>query len=220
MITGVQLAQEDLRGQGQLSPMVERLLTNVLSESQRMARIVDTLLDIGISPNPDISLKCTPTTIEPLLRQVTGAVEGVLSVAEITLSIEIEPRLPDLMLDVALMQRVFVNLVDNAVRYTPVGGTIMVRARVDERSNAVLVSVADSGPGIPERERERVFERHAQVQNALPQRGAKGSGLGLTFCKRVVEAHGGNIWIEQQSPLPGACLTILLPIASMNSAVN
>jgi signal transduction histidine kinase len=75
----------------------------------------------------------------------------------------------------------------------------------------LLIHVADSGPGIPADERERVFERFRQVKSNQPVRGAKGVGLGLTFTRLALEAHGGRIWVEQNSPLSGACFAVTLP---------
>ena len=73
--------------------------------------------------------------------------------------------------------------------------------------------MADSGPGIPLEEQQRIFEKFTQIASRDPVRGHKGSGLGLTFCKLVIEAHGERLWVEQNSPLPGACFAFTLPLA-------
>jgi len=79
------------------------------------------------------------------------------------------------------------------------------------------MAVADSGPGIPPTERERIFERFRQMRDRIPVRGGKGNGLGLTFCRLAVEAHGGRIWVEPNSPLPGACFAFTLPAAAASA---
>jgi signal transduction histidine kinase len=81
-----------------------------------------------------------------------------------------------------------------------------------ECPDSLLIRVAVSGPGIPPEQRERIFERFSQVKGNVPLRGSKGHGLGLTLCKLVVEAHGGRIFVENDSPLSGACIAISLPL--------
>jgi signal transduction histidine kinase len=75
--------------------------------------------------------------------------------------------------------------------------------------------VADSGPGIPEYARERIFEQYWQVKENQPLRGNKGSGIGLAFCQRVIEAHGERIWVEEKGPLSGASFAFTLPLGGL-----
>ena len=83
-----------------------------------------------------------------------------------------------------------------------------------------MLTVADSGPGIPPGERDRIFERFRQVKDTIPLRGSKGSGLGLTFCKLAIEAHEGHIWVEANGPLPGACFVVSLPIVMVQTPTS
>jgi signal transduction histidine kinase len=71
--------------------------------------------------------------------------------------------------------------------------------------------VCDTGPGIPESERERVFAQYTQIETQRPRTGGTGNGLGLNFCKMAIEAHGGQIWVESKGPLSGACIAFTLP---------
>jgi len=89
---------------------------------------------------------------------------------------------------------------------------VWVEAVVLQADAKVLVRVADSGKGIPLDERERVFEKFRQISTQSPMRGRRGSGLGLTLCKLVLEAHGERIWVEAQGPLSGASFAFTLPI--------
>jgi signal transduction histidine kinase len=101
------------------------------------------------------------------------------------------------------------NLLSNSVNHSPTGGTITVR--VAEREEGVEISVADEGPGIPEAYRERVFEKYAQLD--LRRSGlSTNRGLGLTFCRLAVEAHGGTLWAEEAEG-GGALFRVLLPAA-------
>src|SRR5690606_11998847 len=131
----------------------------------------------------------------------------------ITAEFVIPPDLPDVNVDADKMRRVLINLVDNALRYTPAGSMIQISVQsVPRYRGKLLVQVADSGPGIPAKEREKIFEQYWQVKENRPLRGSKGSGIGLTFCQKVLEAHGERIWVENHSPLPGACFAFTLPI--------
>ena len=127
---------------------------------------------------------------------VVEAVEIVQPSAEgkdIGLQIDIPPRLPLVDLDADMIRRVIINLMDNSIKYTPEGGVVTISARAAPAE--VIVSVRDTGPGIPSDQHTRIFARFARLQReAAP----KGMGLGLTFCKLAIEAHGGKIWVESQ----------------------
>ncbi len=98
-----------------------------------------------------------------------------------------------------MIRRVISNLLDNAVKYTPSGGNIRLTA--ESKEQAVLFSVADSGPGIPTEERHRIFDKYSRIERV----GApKGLGLGLAFCRLAVKAHGGRIWVD--SPAEGGAV--------------
>jgi len=102
--------------------------------------------------------------------------------------------LPLVALDPEKLTRVIANLVDNALKFTPTGGVVRIVADLPDGQSEIRVGVLDSGPGIPDDYRARIFDRFVQVSG---RRGARaGSGLGLSFCKLTVEAHGGRIWAE------------------------
>jgi signal transduction histidine kinase len=106
--------------------------------------------------------------------------------------------------------RVAGNLIDNAMKFSPSGGQVVISACVNECGMA-QVQISDNGPGIPEEYREKVFERFTQVPGQRSRR--RGSGLGLTFCRMAIEAHGGRIWVEnQQAPLTGSIFIFTLPL--------
>jgi two-component system, NtrC family, sensor histidine kinase KinB len=101
---------------------------------------------------------------------------------------------------------VCINLIDNAVKYTPGSGSVTVTAKVER--NEAYISIADTGPGIPESERTRIFDKFARIQRT----GApKGLGLGLAFCRLAIEAHGGRIWVDAGAT-QGSVFLFTLPI--------
>jgi signal transduction histidine kinase len=109
------------------------------------------------------------------------------------LDVDIEPDLPPVRFDENAMTLVMLNLVDNAVKYAPDGKVL--RVSLLRRGDQVLIEVADSGPGIPDDERERIFERFYRSRN-VRGRTVRGSGIGLALVKHIVEAHGGAVEVE------------------------
>jgi signal transduction histidine kinase len=136
------------------------------------------------------------------------AIEQVQPIAEskgIRLVNEVPPRLPMVDVDADMIRRVVINLIENAVKYTPGEGLVSVQARSGAKE--MTVAVKDTGPGIPTGEHTRIFNKFARLQReAAP----KGLGLGLAFCKMAVEAHNGRIWVESQ-PGKGATFSFTLP---------
>jgi signal transduction histidine kinase len=109
--------------------------------------------------------------------------------------------------DLGKITRVFSNLVDNALKFSPSGSKVIIRAGVHGKED-VLVQVIDQGPGVPDEYREQIFERFTQIPGVQGRR--RGTGLGLTFCRLAVEAHGGQIWVES-NPEGGSIFNLVLP---------
>jgi signal transduction histidine kinase len=103
--------------------------------------------------------------------------------------------------------RVLHNLIDNAIKFTPLGGTIRISAQQTGAPPQLAVSVSDTGPGIPSVLRERVFQKYVAGRGT-----GHGSGLGLAFCRLTVEAHGGRIWVDGDGAV-GTTVTFTLPLA-------
>jgi two-component system phosphate regulon sensor histidine kinase PhoR len=112
---------------------------------------------------------------------------------QISFEIDVPPGLPTIRGDSILLHDVLQNLLDNAIQYTPPGGRIQVSVTPGERE--AIVTVVDTGIGIPLAEQERIFERFYRV-DAARSREAGGTGLGLSIAKHIVEAHGGRLWVE------------------------
>jgi signal transduction histidine kinase len=120
---------------------------------------------------------------------------------------KVPETLPTIMADGEKIKRVITNLLDNAVKFTPSGGYVSISA--NEYQGYLVVSVEDSGPGIPEEYRDKIFDRFFQVPGMRSSR--RGSGLGLAFCKLVVDAHHGRIWVEPKAG-GGSVFSIRLPV--------
>ncbi|HXW17007.1 MAG TPA: ATP-binding protein, partial [Candidatus Acidoferrales bacterium] len=112
---------------------------------------------------------------------------------EIALNLSYPPSLPAVLGDASLLREVIQNLLDNAVQYTPPGGSVNLTAAL--RDHEAVITVADTGIGIPLADQERIFERFYRV-DAARSREVGGTGLGLSIAKHIVEAHGGRLWVE------------------------
>jgi len=188
--------------------MITQLLDVSLASANSLLSLVESILDVN-----KLAMGELPLVLEPVdLGRVAGSAIQILSQsaqdANITLTLDAPSELPALKADQEKIERVLINLLDNALHYTPQGG--VVRLALAVKPQFIEVTVSDPGPGIPPDQRERVFERFVQVNTSQRQRGSKGSGMGLTFCKLAVEAHGGQIWVAE-SPEGGAAFHFTLP---------
>jgi PAS domain S-box-containing protein len=184
----------------------EQTLISIANRSAlRMSRMVDSLLDLRRLEAGQMTLNKDQVDVGAL---AADAVEQVQPLAEgkgIRLTKEVPPRLPMVDVDSDMIRRVIINLLENAVKYTPGEGVVTVSARSGPKEMTVMVK--DTGPGIPAGEHTRIFSKFARLQReAAP----KGLGLGLAFCKLAVEAHGGRIWVESQAG-KGAVFSFTLP---------
>lgn len=214
IINGLLLAL-DIIADPQGKPFEEELVPTLqasIDSGQNLLRLVDSLLDIAKMETRALPIEREPWSLATLVQEAYRALERSFVEAQITVEIRIPDDLPPVHVDEDKIRRVLINLLDNALRYAPHGGHVMVEAALLEQERRVLVRVADDGKGIPADQRDRVFEKFRQIKENAPERGRKGSGLGLTFSRLAIEAHDGHIWVEEKGPLPGACFAFTLPV--------
>ena len=156
--------------------------------------MVDDLLAVAVWTSGKRSmLKSVPVSAASLVQRAADAVRPQCARAGIELRIEGGPGLPDVQVDPDRVLRVFVNLLDNALKFTQRPGHIVVRA--EEAPGSVRFSISNSGPALPAEQMDRMFQPFWQAS-----KDRRGAGLGLSICRSIVETHGGRIWGE---PEPG-----------------
>jgi len=133
-----------------------------------------------------------------------------------TLAIEIDPACPPLYADERAIKQILINLCSNAVKFTPEGGKITVRAEL-ARCGGFQISVQDNGPGIPREKLDKIFTPFSQVDNRY-DRQAGGTGLGLALVRGLAELHGGRAWLESE-PGKGCCAYVVLPAGAQAEIV-
>jgi PAS domain S-box-containing protein len=177
-----------------------------------MLDMIDSLMDMTRLEAGQMILDEEAIRLPPLAEKVLERLQPLAQKKEIALSLEVDPQLPAVWADADMMRRVFVNLLDNAMKFTPSGGSVGVTLSKEvafpQHEAGARCTVTDTGPGIPQAYRERIFERFTRVNVGGGQ--VRGTGLGLAFCRLAVEAHGGNIWV-QDGPEGGSRFTFTVP---------
>ncbi|MEZ4672505.1 MAG: GAF domain-containing protein, partial [Anaerolineae bacterium] len=210
IINALQIAMERIDAPNGI-PVVKRTINLSLTNADEMMEQVSTLLDIR--KGREMTLERSATSMEQVVELARLRLMPSAEKANIILEVVLSPGLPDAYVDPGKIGRVLQNLIDNAIRFTPAGKIVRITVEHWASKQKLLVRVADSGPGIPEKDRSKVFDQYWQSKENKPLRGTKGSGIGLAFCKLALEAHGERIWVEPISPLPGACFAFTLPVA-------
>jgi PAS domain S-box-containing protein len=195
---------DDLLAEESVDRLVMREVISIASASgETMLRLVESLLDIARLEQNRIALDLGAYRLRDVVDSAYASVLSLALEAGITIDTHLPDDLPPVWIDGEQIHRVLVNLLDNALRHTPAHGSVLVHAERMQGGDTVCVSVCDSGPGIPAGERGAIFDKFTQLDHPV-LRGHKGSGLGLTFCKLVIEAHGGQIWVDDDAALGGA----------------
>ena len=176
-------------------------------EAERMRRMVDELLILARFDAGQVTMARGPVQLGPLLQQCIEKLAPQAEAADVALALDV-PEPVTVTGDGDRLAQVFTNLLDNAVAHTAAGGRVAIAARQMEGKSEVMVTVTDTGEGIPAESLPRVFERFYQVDKARPR--SRGAGLGLAITKEVIEAHGGTVTAESVLGL-GSKFTVRLP---------
>lgn len=169
------------------------LMATLVRECERLARLLQNLLSMSRLESSKLELRKSPELVEDIVASALQRLNGALAQRHVELDLPAD--LPCIYVEPALMEQVLLNLLENALRYTPPGASIGLSGRAE--SGMVRLAVSDSGPGIHERERERVFQEF--FRGARAKKGDGGMGLGLPICRAIVRAHGGQIAIRERA---------------------
>jgi two-component system sensor histidine kinase KdpD len=186
------------------------LLEYTWSEADRLQRLVDKVLEMGRIRSGALRPDPIPTTPLDLVQSASSSRRTLVNSSRVVLSID--PAVPMVDVDVLLMEHVLGNLLENAALHAP--GDTPIEVRGQQHDDRVRLAVVDRGPGVPVEDRERIFDEFFRRQ--APSDG-RGTGLGLTITRALVEAHGGTVWCEQ-TPGGGATFVVELPAAIAGDA--
>jgi signal transduction histidine kinase len=196
---------------GPVNAKQKEYLNDILSSGHHLLSLINDVLDLSKVEAGQVELEVASFSLREALERGVVMVREPASKRGVALSLELAPDLDVVEGDERRLRQVVFNLLSNAVKFTPEGGSVVVAsARVD---GEVQVSVTDTGPGIVAHERERIFEEFQQTDVGVQQR--DGTGLGLALSKRLVELHGGRIWVESEHG-HGSRFVFTLPIKEEN----
>lgn len=187
---------------------VGALLGIALRSTDRIQRLTSSLLDINSLEAGQAVGDRKPVSPYKLVEDALDAVLPVVNNYSLELAVEIPSGLPDIYADEDMIRRVLINLLENAIKFTPVRGEIFLGSRLDH--DCVEMYVRDSGPGISHEDQERIFEKFTRLR---VKDGPKGLGLGLAYCRLAVVGHGGRIWVESEGG-SGSNFKFTIPVAA------
>ena len=197
----------------------EQFIVKILNHSARLTRLVSDLLELSRLELGEVELKCSRCHLNTFYEPILDVFDPLLEESGLVLKWEISEKFPEVNVDQQLFMQIFVNLIDNAIKYTPDGGTITVSAEIatsetiedtDTTAEEIIVHVKDTGIGIPMASQLRVFERFYRVDEGRA-REMGGTGLGLAIAKHIVLSHNGRIWLESALG-QGSIFHVALPL--------
>jgi signal transduction histidine kinase len=182
----------------------------VAAEAERLSRLVDDLQELSRVESGAVVLDLGPVSLSELVGTARKRLEQTYSAKGVSLTIDLPATLPPVHADTDRLLQVLTNLLHNALQYTPSGGRVSLSG--ETRGHEVVVSVADTGIGIPLEHLPHIFERFYRVDKSRSRQAGGGSGIGLTISKHLVEAHGGRIWVESAGEGQGSTFSFTLPL--------
>jgi signal transduction histidine kinase len=190
-----------------MQKLSERAETRLKNDMQDIIRVLKEEVDrlnnlsreyLQISKSPALELQ--KSSLHAVLNTVFDLVQPLMSLSHIDLKTDVDTELPDVLIDSDKLKQVFINIINNAVEAMPAGGTLAVS--MQQTAASVLLSFTDTGPGIPQENKDKIFQPFFSTKSI-------GTGLGLTVAKNIMEAHGGAIWFERQEH--GSTFFVQLP---------
>jgi len=222
------------KSHGELNEKQIKYINNVLESGQHLLKLVNGILELSKIEADSIELKLSEFDTSDELRGVVNLIRAPADKKEITLSLDLQPDMPPITADQEKFRQIVLNLLDNAVKFTPAGGSIVLAAKTFKRSgfqvsdsgppdtqspisdtdvNFLKISITDTGVGIKPEDQERIFSIFEQADTST-ERIACGTGLGLAMSRRLVALHKGKIWVESEGEGKGSRFSFVLPLNS------
>jgi signal transduction histidine kinase len=204
-----EILKEMIASAGALDENVQAQLAYVRNAANRLTEMVDDLVSDAMADALDITIRREPVDIAMLVEEVAEANRPLAARKEQTITVA-APRNNAASCDVDRIREAIDNLVSNAVKYSPIGGTIDLLVRPD--GGGIVVEVRDQGAGLSPEDMSRLFGRFQRL-SAKPTAGETSTGLGLSIVKRIVDLHGGQVTVDSAGPGKGATFKMTLPVS-------
>ncbi|WP_299487671.1 histidine kinase [Acaryochloris sp. IP29b_bin.137] len=215
-LTAATIALETLTGQWDddndmiqnLAPaLIQRLTKHAYAQTQIIERMITNLLEASQGNEPDLKIHPKQLDLGGLCQEIALRLQNALKAKSQSLESDIPPDIPNVHADADQVQQVILNLLDNAMKYTPEGGAITLSV-LHRTTQKVQVSICDNGLGIPQEKQQYIFDHQYRLDRDQKQ---AGYGMGLALCKRIVGNHYGEIWVDS-APNHGSCFHFTLPV--------
>jgi len=202
--------------QDRLDESERQTLAESIAACKRLIRMVNSMLEISQIESGKMQMEFVPSDLRRLVNGVAALFHQEARSRRLHLRVELPARSLRVELDAERIEQVLINLVGNALKFTPAGGSIVIRVRPHPELRQVEISVQDSGVGIAPEDQARIFDEFAQVRHAHAGSARDGSGLGLAIAKRIVEAHHGELRVTS-TPGQGSTFSFTLPLKADHS---
>ncbi len=195
---------------GPLNPEQQNIVLTLKQENQRLLKLVGELIDVSRLESGNIQLNFQPSHIHDIVQFAADTIQLQLKPKQLTLNVQVPTNLPPVRADIEKTTWVLLNLLANAIRYSPEQEQIRIYAAVAPDGQQVQVSVQDSGPGIAPQYQEKIFQRFVQIPDKNGYKG--GSGLGLSIAREFITSQGGQLWVSSELGA-GSTFVFTLPVA-------
>jgi signal transduction histidine kinase len=202
---------------GDLPLAVQKSMATMHANGRRLHKMINNLLDLSKLESSQFEIVRRPMYLEPLLGELVTGAGALAERKSVELSMQGFAGLPEINADAEALDKVFVNLIGNALKFTDEGDRVSVRA--ERRGDEVEISVEDTGLGIPPNKLNVIFDRFAQVDNSATRR-HEGTGIGLSLAQEMIELHGGRIWAESEGEGHGTTIHVVLPIGEPDELID
>lgn len=202
-------AETLLDGKVDSEATAKEFLNIIYQDTNRLANLIDDLLDLSKIESGKMTMELKALDIAPIVKRCKNVLSNLSKEKSLSIEVDIPNDLPKVKGDEKRLSQVFLNLLDNAIKYTPEGGSVTVRA--SRKDDVVRIDISDTGIGIPDKDLPRIFERFYRVDKAR-SRELGGTGLGLSIVKHIVQAHSGQVWVES-TPGHGSIFSFTIPVA-------
>jgi len=201
-------AETLLEGKVENEDTKKEFLNIIYQDSNRLANLIDDLLDLSKIESDKMKMEFEPVEIPPILNRCISILEKSAKDKLLSIKLNVPDKLPKVLGDQGRLLQVLLNLLDNAIKYTPEGMSVTISAA--RKENVVQIDIFDTGIGISEKDLPRIFERFYRVDKAR-SRELGGTGLGLSIVKHIVQAHNGQVWVQSTFGL-GSTFSFTIPI--------
>ncbi|MBN1587000.1 MAG: GAF domain-containing sensor histidine kinase [Candidatus Omnitrophica bacterium] len=181
---------------GNVDEKVKERLQKIDKHSNSLVRMINDMLDISRIESGKVEMALNPTNLLDIIHEAADIVRPQVRETNLELEVSTPDSLPEILADSQQMERVFMNLLSNAIKYTPSKGYVRITAK--EKEDCVQVAISDTGVGISAEELPRVFQEFYKASNEIVNPTQQSTGLGLSLVKHIVDAHGGEIWVESE----------------------